>query len=428
MHTLFGSVVLAGTILGFGVWGGTAPIAGAVVASGVFVVTGQNKIVQHLEGGVIRDIAVREGDRVEPQQVLINLDDTAPKAELRRLELRFARLQAMASRLETEMREKDKIEFPAAILAAAQDPDVAPMLESQQLTFDARRQSLNSEIATIQEGINALQERVEGAKLQMGGVKEQLRLLGEEIDGKVQLLKSGFVRKPELLALQRAEANLQGELGRLQGEMGDAKERMARGREQIAAARKAAIKTAVEQLHDVRAELNDVRERIRTARGVLDRIQIVAPVKGVVVKLRYHTSGGVIEAGKNIMEILPVQAEVIIEVRIRPQDIDHVKPGQRAMVRLTALNQRLVPMIAGQVVYVSADALPDETKGSQQTPSDIYLARIALDPNEAATAVPGFAPTPGMPAEVYITTSERTFFEYLTRPIRDSMARAFREN
>jgi HlyD family secretion protein len=277
MHTLFGFIVLVGTVLGFGVWGGTAPIAGAVVASGVFVVTGQNKIIQHLEGGVIRDIAVREGDRVEPHQVLINLDDTAAKAELRRLELRFARLGAMAARLLAEMKEKQEIEFPADVLATAQDPDIASIIESQKLTFEARRQSLNSEIATIEEGVNALQERVEGARLQMAGVREQLRLLGEEIDGKSQLVKSGFVRKPELLALQRAEANLQGELGRLQGEMGDARERMARGREQIAAARKAAIKTAVEQLHDVRAELGDVRERIRTARGVLDRIQIVAP-------------------------------------------------------------------------------------------------------------------------------------------------------
>lgn len=427
MFTLFGSVVLVGTVLGFGVWGGTAPIAGAVVASGVFVVTGQNKIVQHLEGGVIKDIAVKEGDRVEPQQVLITLDDTTAKAELRRLELRFARLQAMAARLLTEIKERDEIEFPASLLESAHDPDIAPIIESQKLTFEARRQSLKSEIATIEEGINALGERVEGARLQMIGVKEQLRLLAEEIEGKVQLVKSGFIRKPELLALQRIEANLQGETGRLQGEMGDAKERMARGREQIAAARKAAIKTAVEQLHDVRGELSDVRERIRTARGVLDRIQIVAPVKGVVVKLRYHTPGGVIEAGKAILEILPLQTEVIIEVRVRPQDIDHVKRGQRAMVRLTALNQRLTPMIAGTVVYVSADAVPDEKKGAQQTPNDIYLARVALDPQDAAT-LPGFTPTPGMPAEVYITTSERTFFEYLTRPIRDSMARAFREN
>lgn len=427
MHTLFGTVIIAGTVLGFGVWGGTAPIAGAVVASGIFVATGQNKIIQHLEGGVIREIAVREGDMVEPQQLLINLDDTAPKAELRRLELRYVRLQAMDARLKAEMQDNAELIFPADILETAQDPDVAVIIDSQRLTFEARRQSLNSEIATIKEGINALQERVEGARLQMSGVKEQLRLLAEEIEAKSILLKSGFVRKPELLALQRAEANLQGELGRLQGEMGDARERMARGLEQIAAARKAAVKTAVEQLHDARAEFNDVRERIRTAKGVLDRIQIVAPVKGVVIKLRYHTPGGVIEAGKNIMEILPVQAEVIIEVRVRPQDIDHVKRGQQAMVRLTALNQRLTPTVGGQVIYVSADAVPDEKKGAQQTPSDIYLARIALDPREA-TAIPGFTPTPGMPAEVYITTSERTFFEYLTKPIRDSMARAFREN
>lgn len=426
MHTLFGCVIIAGTILGFGVWGGTAPIAGAVVASGIFVATGQNKIIQHLEGGVIRDIAVREGDMVEPQQLLITLDDTAPKAELRRFELRYTRLQAMDARLQAEMKESAELIFPAAIIGAAQDPDTAPILDSQKLTFEARRQSLNSEIATIKEGINALHERVEGSRLQMAGVREQLRLLGEEIEAKITLLKSGFVRKPELLALQRAEANLNGELGRLQGEMGDARERIARGSEQIVAARKAAIKTAVEQLHDVRAELNDVRERIRTAKGVLDRIQIVAPVKGVVVKLRYHTSGGVIEAGKNIMEILPVQAEVIIEVRVRPQDIDHVRHGQRAMVRLTALNQRLTPMVSSEVIYVSADAVPDEKKGAQQTPNDVYLARIALDPREAA-AIPGFTPMPGMPAEVYITTSERTFFEYLTRPIRDSMARAFRE-
>ncbi|MFN3348027.1 HlyD family type I secretion periplasmic adaptor subunit [Pseudorhodoplanes sp.] len=427
IYTLFGTIVLAGTVLGFGVWGGTAPIAGAVVASGVFVVTGQNKIVQHLEGGVIREIAVQEGDRVQAQQVLITLDDTAPKAELRRLELRLTRLQAMAARLLAEMKEETNLEFPESILRAAQDPDIQPILESQKLTFEARRQSLNSEIATIEEGINALQERVEGAKLQMAGVREQLRLLAEEIEAKAHLVKSGFIRKPELLALQRAEANLQGELGRLQGELGDARERISRGREQIAAARKAAVKTAVEQLHDVRAELSDVRERIRTAQGVLDRIQIVAPVKGIVVKLRYHTPGGVIEAGKNIMEILPLQTEVIIEVRIRPQDIDHVKPGQHAMVRLTALNQRLTPMIGGRVVYVSADAVPDEKKGVQQAQSDIYLARIALNPQDAAL-IPDFTPTPGMPAEVYITTSERTFFEYLTRPIRDSMARAFREN
>jgi HlyD family secretion protein len=424
---LFGIVVLTVSVLGFGVWGGTAPIAGAVVTSGMFTATGQNQIIQHLEGGVIREIAVREGDIVEPGQVLIYLDETAPKAELRRLELRHARLTAMDTRLTTEMREGTELSFPSTIVAAAQDADIATILDNQKLAFEARRQMMESEIATVKDGINALQERVEGSKIQIAGVREQLRLLDEEIEAKSHLLKSGYVRKPELLALQRAYANLQGEVGRLQGEMGDAKERIARGWEQIAGVKKTAIKTVVEQLHDVRAELNDVRERIRSAKGVLDRIRIVAPVKGIVVKLRYHTPGGVIEAGKNIMEILPLQAELIIEVRVRPQDIDNVKREQHAMVRLTALSQRVTPMIAGKVIYVSADALPDEKKGTQQAQSDIYVARVKLDAIEAA-AVHGFTPTPGMPAEVYITTSERTFFEYLTKPIRDSMARSFREH
>jgi HlyD family type I secretion membrane fusion protein len=424
--TIFGVVVLGVSVLGFGVWGGTAPIAGAVVASGMFVATGQNKIIQHLEGGVIREIAVREGDRVEPNQILVHLDETAPRAELRRLELRQTRLKAMDTRLQAEMREQTEISFPPDILIDPKDPDATTIVDNQRLTFEARRRALESEIATIRDGISALQERINGSKIQVAGVHEQLRLLREEIEAKEHLLKSGFVRKPELLVLQRAYANLQGEVGRLQGEMGDARERIARANEQIAGVKKTAIKTAVEQLHEVRSELHDVRERIRAAKGVLDRVKITAPVKGVVVKLRYHTAGGVIEAGKNIMELLPLDAELIIEVRIRPQDIDSVKRGQNAMVRLTALSQRITPMIAAEVIYVSADALPDEKKGTQQSQSDIYVARIKLDAAQAS-ALQGFTPTPGMPADVFITTLERTFFEYLTKPIRDSMARAFRE-
>jgi HlyD family type I secretion membrane fusion protein len=427
-HTLFGVSVLAVTVLGFGVWSNTALITGAVMTSGIFVATGQNKIIQHLEGGVIREIAVREGDIVQPNQVLIHLDETAPRAELRRLELRRMRLSAMDARLQAELREQAEVAYPEDVLAAVDEPEIASMLESQRLTFNARRSNLATEIATIREGINALQQRIGGSKAQLAGVHRQLALLEEEIAAKSHLLAQGLVRKPEVLMLQRQQANLQGEVGRLHGEMGDARERIARAEEQIVGARKAVIKTAVEQLHEIRAELNDVRERIRSAKGILDRVRITAPVSGVVVKLRYNTPGGVIEAGKNILELLPLQAELIIEARVRPQDIDHVKRGQQAMVRLTALSKRVTPMISGEVIYLSADALPDEKKGVQQQQlSDIYVARVRLDAKEAAE-LKGFTPTPGMPAEVYIQTAARTFFEYLMQPINDSMARAFREH
>lgn len=423
--TIAGVVVMASMVMGFGVWGNTAPIAGAVVASGVFVATGQNKIIQHLEGGVIRDIHVREGDVVEQGQLLVELDSTAPNTELRRLFLRRTRLTAIDARLHAEMREQPEITFPEE-LTDSDGPEVKEILESQRLTFTARRNNMNSDIAGIKEGINALNERIQGSRIQLDGVRRQIKFIEEEVETKEYLLKTGLVRKPELLILQRTQANLEGEVGRIMGDIGDAKERIARALEQINGVKKTAIKTAVEQMHEVRGELVDVRERMLSAKGVLDRIRITAPVRGVVVKLRYHTQGGVIEAGKSIMEILPLKDELIIEARVRPQDIDSVKHGQHATVRLTAMNQRITPMISGDVIYLSADTLADERKSQQMGPTDIYIVRVKLNIEEAAT-IPGFSPTPGMPAEVYIKTSERTFFQYIVKPIHDSMLRAFRE-
>jgi HlyD family type I secretion membrane fusion protein len=413
-------------LMGFGVWGNTAPIAGAVVASGVFVVTGQNKIIQHLEGGVIREIYVREGDRVEAGQVLLDLDETMPRAELQRLFLRRLRLTAIDSRLMAEMREDGEVTFPAEIVnALATTPEAKEILDNQKLAFTARRNNLDSDIKSIDESIKALEERIQGSRVQLSAVKRQIVLLDEEIETKDRLVQAGLVRKPELMVLQRTKANLEGEIGRIMGDIGDAKERIARAVEQINGVRKTAIKTAVDQLHEIRGELADVRERMLSSKGVLDRVRVTAPVSGVVVKLRYHTNGGVVEAGKNIMELLPLKDELIIEARLRPQDIDSVKRGQKATVRLTALSQRITPMVSGDVIYLSADTLADEKKSQQVGPTDIYIVRVKLDAN--TITIPDFKATPGMPAEVYIQTAERTFFQYLVKPIHDSMARAFRE-
>ena len=425
--TVGGILILAVALMGFGVWGNIAPIAGAVVASGVFVATGQNKIIQHLEGGVIREIYVREGDVVEPGQVLLDLDDTAARAELQRLFLRRVRLSAIDARLQAEMREEPEIRWPDDVIGARiASPEVKEIIDSQKMTFAARRNNMNSDIKSIDESIKALNERIQGSRIQLDAVKKQIVLLDEEIQTKDRLVQAGLVRKPELMVLQRSRANLEGEVGRIMGDIGDAKERIARAAEQINGVRKTAIKTAVEQMHEVRGELVDVRERMLTAKGVLDRIRITAPVSGVVVKLRYHTEGGVVEPGKNIMELLPVKEELIIEARLRPQDIDSVKHRQKATVRLTALSQRITPMVSGEVIYLSADTLADEKKSQQMGPTDIYIVRVKLN-GEETRAIPGFSPTPGMPAEVYIKTSERTFFQYIVKPIQDSMSRAFRE-
>ncbi len=421
-----GTAIILTTVMGFGVWGNTAPISGAVISSGIFVTSGQNKTIQHLEGGVIREIMVREGDIVQPGQLLVQLDDTASRADMRRLLLRQIRLEAIIARLATEAASKTELVFPPHIQSRIKDADIAEIVQAQRVTFDARQNSIINEITTHQRSIDALDEKITGTKQQLSSVQSQLKLIQQELTGKQELLVRGYIRKPEVLLLQRNQANLQGEVGRIGGEIGDARERVARTHEQIAGVRKTAVKVAVEQMHEIGADLNDVRERVRTAAGILDRARISAPVKGTVVKLRYHTSGGVIEPGKNIMEIVSLLDELIIEARVRPQDIDKIKHSQTAIIRLTALNQRTTPMVNGTVIYISADALPDEKLRNMPNSSDYYVVRIRLD-THTNLALRNFEPTPGMPAEVYVQTTERTFFEYLMQPLKDSMSRAFRE-
>jgi HlyD family type I secretion membrane fusion protein len=334
-------------LLGFGYWSNTALIAGAIITSGAFVTTGQNKIIQHLEGGVIREILIHEGDIVEQGQSLIQLDETGPKAELDRFLLRHMRSEAMESRLVAEIRDEPQVTFPRDLMARRNEPDVQSMISSQQLTFDAWRKNLESDVAALQDSISAIKERISAAQTQKAAVERQIQLIGEELANKSALLPAGLVRKPEILALQRAQAALNGEVGKLEGEMGEAKEQIAKTKQQIIGMRTAAIKDAVEQLHQTRAELTDLRER------------------------------------------------------------------------------RTTPTLLGKVAYVSADALPDDLQTVQGR--EVYVVRVQLD-EEQPPAMQNFKPKPGMPAEVYIKTAERTFFEYLMQPIRDSMSRAFRES
>ncbi len=424
--TIAGLIVLGVSVFGFGVWGSTAPIAGAVVASGIFVTNGQNKIVQHLEGGVINELRVREGDFVEAGETLVTLDETASKAELRRLDLRLMRLEALEARLVAEVEQAEVVAFPDELLARAEiNSDLAATLASERLGFDARRDTIASEIASLQAGMDALRERLQGSQVQRAATAAQLLMIEEELADKERLLEAGISRKADVLALRRAQAGLQGEIGRLVGEIGDSKERSARIAVQIAGIRNDARRAAIESLHQTRAEIDDIRERRRAAMNILARARIEAPVSGTVVKLRYNTPGGVIEAGKAILEIVPHGAALLIEVNVRPQDINSVRLGQPTTVRLTALNKRTTPTVAGRVEYVSADALPDDTR--PQAGIDVYIARISLD-EKSAREVAEFRAMPGMPAEVYIETAERTFMHYLMQPILDSMARAFRED
>lgn len=415
----------------FGVWAGVAPLNSAVVASGTFVATGQNKLVQHFEGGIIREIAVKDGDVVEANQVLVRMDDTAANSKLRRLELKKYRLLAMKARLQAEMSASETIETPAAFSESERDPEIKAILEWQRAELRARRASLVSEESVLLKQIAGLEESIRGYQAQVQSTQERIALFAEELKDKNSLLGQQLVRKSDVLALRRSEASLGGELGEYLGRIADSKERIAQANERIAQLHAAAFRDAIKELRETEADLDDVEEQIRAARDVVDRVEVRSPVRGVVVKKNFHTPGGVVAPGAVILELLPIGEERIIEAHVNPKDISHVSIGQEALVRLSALNQRITPMVGASVTYVSADTLSEqekaETRPDGNTRREFYVVRVRLDQDDILRRMPDFIPTPGMPADVYIKTGERTFFEYIMKPVLDSFSRAFRE-
>ena len=422
-HTIIGLVLVFGCFGAFGVWGAVAPLAAAVITQGSFVATGQNKIVQHLEGGIIKEILVNEGDYVKVNQPLVLLDETTARVNERQVFLRRLRLESIVARLSAEAEGLPRIEYPKVILDNKLDPDVGSIIASQDLNFEASYSKLDSEIALISENISSLEFRSHGYDEQASSMQRQLQLLQEEYVGKKQLAEKGLLRQTEIKAIERAIADAEGQLARLRAEVSETGSQIKKLDRQVDQTRSAYKQAALDELQNTEAELDSVREKSLEAENVLRRATILAPVDGTVVRVLYHTSGGVIESGKSIMEILPSDVPLIIETQVPRTEIDNVRIGQKATVRLSALNQRTTPVLNGEVFYVSADSLPDAT-GDQKR--EVYLARVNLPASELAR-VKGFSPTPGMPVDVMIQTRERTFFAYITKPIADSMSRAFME-
>src|SRR3977135_2763530 len=417
----------------FGVWAGVAPLNSAVVTSGTFVATGQNKLVQHLEGGIIREIAVKDGDAVEANQVLVRMDGTAANSKLRRLVLKKTRVLAMSAVREAEMSSSETIETPAAFSGSARDPEIKAILERQRAELRARGASLATGESVLVKQIAGLEESIRGYQAQVQSTKERIALFAEELKDKNSLLGQQLVRKSDVLALRRSEASLGGELGEYLGRIADSKERIAHANERIAQLHSTALRDAIKELRETETDLDDVEEQIRAVQDVVDRVDVRAPVRGIVVKRNFHTAGGVVSPGAVILELLPVGEERIIEAHMNPKDISHVSVGQEALVRLSALNQRITPTVGASVIYVSADALAEQMQAKNEarpasgTCRECSVVRVRVDQDDILRRMPEFIPTPGMPADVYIKTGERTFFEYIMKPVFDSFSRALRD-
>lgn len=419
---LFGFALLAVAGGGFGSWAALAPLSAAVIAPGSFVATGENKIVQHFEGGIVKDLLVREGDQVVAGQHLLLLDETAASAGAQQLQLRLIRLETIWARLSAEAAGKPEYTPPASVLERLDDPEIASINDSQRSNFEAGRDKLLNETLLMQQNVSTLEFRVEGRQAQIESMDRQLALLREDYRVMADLHAKGIAALSSVRTIDRSIADAEGDVARLQSEIQEAEAQIEKYRREIIQATDAVQQAALDEMQGVEAELDALREQIQQANNILERTTIIAPVGGTIVRMYYHTTGGVIESGKPIFEILPVDVPLIVEVKIPRMQIDEVRQGERATVRLTALNQRTTPVLDGVVIYVSADTIADSAGMSEE----IYLARVSIAPEQLGR-VEGFTPTPGMPAEVFVQTRERTFLEYLVKPIVDSMSRAFHE-
>jgi HlyD family type I secretion membrane fusion protein len=416
-----GALLLGVFFAGFGGWAALAPLSSATVAEGVIRVETHRKTVQHLEGGIVREILVNEGDKVTAGQVLMRLDKTQSSTTVSVLQDQQDALLALQARLEAERDGLNAIEFPAELLGRQSDPKVATVIDGQKKIFESRRQSLQAQLGILSQRVDQLGSEIAGHKAQLASANEQIQLTQEEIATVTDLLNRGLERKPRLLALQRQQSYLEGSRGEQLGAIAKAQQEIGEAKLQSADLLDKRSSEIALELRDTQSRLLEARQKLGAAVDVDNRMEVVAPVSGRVVDLKVHTLGGVVRPGDALLDIVPQSDELVVEARVRPVDIDAVHAGLPAQVALTAYKQRTTPRLDGRLVTVSADALTDETRHLSY-----YSAEIHIDSSELAK-LSGVQLYPGMPAEVMIVTGERTLLQYFIQPVLDSFHRAFRE-
>ena len=427
--TLLRSPIAAGYVIiilffgGFGTWTAMAHIASAVIAAGVVSPDGSRKTVQHLEGGIIAEIMVDDGDSVEKGEPLVVLQGTQARASFEVLQGQRRLLASKLARLLAEQADKDEVEFPEWLLTLeSEDPEVAQILGAQRDVFAARHGAYQGRKDIGGKRTAELQEEIIGLLSQIDSQLEQIALLDEEIASMKMLVGKGMLPRPQYLAMMRLKAEVEGEMAENVASVARAKQNIGETELQIVNLGSVRLDEVVSELAETRSELAAVEERLGAQRDILDRTLVIAPVSGTIMQKRFHTTGGVVGPGQPILDIVPLEAELLIDARVSPVDIDEVAPGQQARVHFLAYSERNLPQIHGIVRSVSADSLMDEVIGQSY-----YLARVEVPPDELAKLGEGTKVFPGMTAEVLVMTGERTVLQYLVQPILDSLRRTFRE-
>ena len=414
-----GYCILAITFGLFGGWATLAPLDGAVLAPAVVMVKSYRKTVQHLEGGIVRSLNVRDGDPVQAGDILLELDDTQFRAEFEMVRSQLIALLAQEVRLRAEQRSQD-----GALVVpdfAPNDPRTLEAMANEEQIFQARRHSLSGEVSILEKTIVQLEAQIEGLEAMVSNKQELSRSYADEIVDLRTLLADGFIDIQRLRDQERNLTRLRSEIAEHRSAIAQARLRISETGLQILQLNKAFASEVASQLGDTHTRVRELRERLLAAQSRLARTQVRAPESGMVIGLTVHTVGGVIAAGTPLLDIVPAGADLIIEARIAPMDIDRIEIGRTADIRFSSFKSSSTPVIEGLLTQVSADRLIDTESGTPY-----YLGRLELT-EEGRAALGGLTLLPGMPAEVLINTGARTLLNYLIQPAGDALARSLIE-
>lgn len=417
--------VVAGATVGlagfaFLIWGFFAPLHGAVVAQGAVRVENYRQQIQHQEGGIIKTILVKNGDKVRKDQALLEIEDLRVSASSGIIEQNIAGELAKQARLTAERDFQNKIAFPESLLQKNEDQFVQNILKKERELFEQKRKTLQEQLDILGQQIVEAGREIEAVRQQVAADQASYKAMDDELKANQSLLDKGFISPTRIYGLQRNLADYQSRLAEHQADLSRAQQKQNELRLKQQEVRNSARQTALAELKDSFSKLSDLEEQLRPAQDAQRRQLLRAPVDGTVVNLKANTIGAAVGPRDPLMEIVPENQELIVEVHLPPPAILELRTGMPADVRLLAYDTRTTPLVEGKLKYLSADVLSDPNG------SIYYLGQITLDPRSMAEAQVDVV-QPGMPAEVYIRTIPRSAFRYLLDPVRNSLERAFRE-
>lgn len=403
------------------IWAALAELDSAVIAPGIIASSGNRKTVQHLEGGIIRKILVKEGQTVKAGELLFELDPTQTDAMAGITRNQYVALQASEARLVAERDQRASIAFPAELLRQRTDPMVARAIADEQAQFIERRQTIQGQVDLMNGQRDQYQSEIEGIDRQTQGLKDQLGYINDELTDLRKIYEKGLVPRPRLLALEREQASLSGSIGRLTADRAKAVQGLSDTQLKIRQIKQEFYTEVSQAIAETRLRLNEVTEKELVATDAQKRVKVTAPVSGTAQNLRFFTEGAVIRPAEPLIDIAPDSNDYIIQAHFSPTDVDNIHPGMVTEVRLPAFHSRKMPILNGKIESISRDRLTDA-----EGKTSYFLAIVRVDikqlPPEFRSRV-----TAGMPAEVIVSTGERTVLQYLFAPLKDTLRKTMRE-